>query len=161
MSSASRSTSHNLAEQCSGQRWCWSEKWKLISVSHLTNTSSRRGNNFILESIDGKLHLTLPPLIECDIMSDDRAEIPSPEIAHYHPHLKPVADKIEPVDEYATILLLIERHNVRVHKVLSRSMDPTMDLMHSGLTWDGWWWGKSSLGQAHKSSEVNVYKTNM
>lgn len=87
------------------------------------DTSGRGGTNFILESVNGKLHLPLPPLNECD-MPDDRAEIPSPEIALHHPHLKPVADKIQPIDDNALILLLIGRDMVRVHKVCEQINGP-------------------------------------
>ncbi|TWW54543.1 hypothetical protein D4764_0103490 [Takifugu flavidus] len=86
-----------------------STPYTLRTCSGKIDTSGRRGTNFILESVNGKLHLPLPPLIECDMVPDDRAEIPSPEIALHHPHLKPVADKIQPVDYDAPILLLIGR----------------------------------------------------
>ncbi|KAI4874483.1 hypothetical protein NFI96_017446 [Prochilodus magdalenae] len=47
--------------------------------------SGRRENNLILEFLDGKVQLHLPTLIECDLVPDDRAEIPSPDVARHHP----------------------------------------------------------------------------
>ncbi|XP_045080043.1 uncharacterized protein LOC121578462 [Coregonus clupeaformis] len=79
------------------------------TCSGVTETSGRRAVNFMVESIDGHKKLTLPTLIECDMMPDDRMEIPSPDIAHHHPHLQPVADKIPAVDPDAPILLLLGR----------------------------------------------------
>lgn len=136
-------------------------RYTLKTCSGKIETSGRRGTNFILESVDGKLHLPLPPLIECDMVPDDRAEIPSPEIALHHPHLKPVADKIQPVDDNAPILLLIGRDMVRVHKVREQINGPH-DAPYAQRLDLGWVIVREvCLGQAHKSSEVNVYKTNM
>lgn len=41
------------------------------------------------------------------MLPDDRSEIPSPEIARLHPHLKAVVDEIPIVDPCAAILLLL------------------------------------------------------
>ncbi|KAL0192214.1 hypothetical protein M9458_010510, partial [Cirrhinus mrigala] len=54
----------------------------------------------------------------------DRSEIPSPEIARYHLHLKDVADEIPAVDPCAAILLLLGRDILRVHKVLEQRSGP-------------------------------------
>lgn len=43
------------------------------------------------------------------MMPEDRSEIPSPDVALNHPHLKPVADKIPAIDLDAAILLLLGR----------------------------------------------------
>lgn len=137
-----------------------STPYTLRTCSGKMDTSGRRGTNFILESVNGKLHLPLPPLIECDMVPDDRAEIPSPEIALHHPHLKPVADKIQPIDNDAPILLLIGRDMVRVHKVREQINGPH-DAPYAQRLDLGWVIvGEVCLGQAHKSSEINVYKTN-
>lgn len=39
----------------------------------------RRASNFVVESIDGKTQISLPTLIECDMLPDDKSEIPSAE----------------------------------------------------------------------------------
>lgn len=133
--------------------------YTLRKCSGKIDTSGRRGTNFTLESVNGRLHLPLPPLIECDMVPHDRAEIPSPGIALHHPHLKPVADKIQPVDDNAPILLLIGRDMVRVHKVREQINGPHDALYAQRLDWVIV--GEVCLGQTHKSSEINVYKTNM
>lgn len=55
--------------------------YTLKTCSGKVQTSGRRAVNFLLESMDGKVNIQLPPLIECDSVPDDRTEIPSPEIA--------------------------------------------------------------------------------
>lgn len=93
--------------------------------------------------MEGTLKLPLPPLIECDVVPDDRTEV-----AHYHPHLQPVASKIPPVDRDAPILLLSGRDLIRVHKV----REQINGLGHCG---------GCVLGHVHKPSDVNVYKANV
>lgn len=68
-------------------------------------------------AIDGKMCLDLPPLIECNEMTSNRTEIPSPEIALSHAHLRPVAPLISELDPKAQILILLGRDIIRVHKV--------------------------------------------
>ena len=104
-----------------------STPYTLKTCSAKLETSGRRATNFIIESMDGKLQLPLPTLIECDMVPDDRTEIPPPEIAHHHPHLQPVVNKIQPVERDAPILLLLGRDilTVRSHqKRTKRKMIP-------------------------------------
>lgn len=77
----------------------------------------RRANNFIMESLDGKTHIPLPKLIECDMLPDDKSEIPTPEIARHYTHLKRVMDRIPALDPSAAILILLGRDIPRAHKV--------------------------------------------
>ena len=88
------------------------------------DTSGRRASNLIVEPIDGSVQIPLPTLIECDMMPDDRAEIPSAEIARHYPHLKPMADKIPDIDPDAAILMLLGRDILRVHKVRKQFNGP-------------------------------------
>lgn len=80
--------------------------YTLKTCSGVMETVSRCASNFV-ESFDGKTQISLPTLIECDMLPDDRSEIPSPEIARLHPHLKAVADEIPIVDPCAAILLFL------------------------------------------------------
>lgn len=66
-----------------------SAPYRLKTCSGTTETSGRRAGNFIIESMDGKLQLPLPTLIECDMMPDDRTEIPCQDVARHHPHQLP------------------------------------------------------------------------
>lgn len=50
-------------------------------------------------------------------MPDDRSEIPTPEAAKHHSHLKPIAHLIPELDPNAQILLLLGRDVLKVHKV--------------------------------------------
>ena len=134
-----------------------STPYTLNTCSGKSETSGRRAVNFVIESVEGKVQLPLPPLIECDMVPDERAEIPSPEIALHHPHLQPVANKIHPVDQNAPILLFLGRDILRVHKVREQINAPYAQRLDLG-------WvivGEVCLGIAHKPSEVNVYKTNI
>lgn len=93
-----------------------STPYTLKTCSGKFETFARRAANFIIEAMDGKVQLPLPPLIKCDMVPDDRTEIPT-EIAHHHPHLQWVAYKIQPIDRDVPILLLLGRDILRVHKV--------------------------------------------
>ncbi len=91
--------------------------YTLKTCSGVMETSGRRAKNFVVESYDGKIKLKLLTLIECEMIPHDRDESPTPEIARYFPHLRPVADEIPPLNENAQILILLGRDIVRVHKV--------------------------------------------
>lgn len=138
-----------------------SNPYTLKTCSGKTETSGRRAANFIIESMDGKLQLPLPTLIECDMVPDDRTEIPSPEIAHHHPHLQPVANKIQPVDQDAPILLLLGRDILRVHKVREQINGPHNAPYAQRLDLGWVIVGEVCMGTVHKPSEVNVYKANV
>lgn len=73
----------------------------------------------IISSIHGRTS-RLPTLIECDGIPQDKKEIPTPEIAREHPHLRSIAVEIPPLDKEPKIQLLIGRDapellNVRAH----------------------------------------------
>lgn len=124
-------------------------------------TSGRRATNFVVESYDGKIKIKLPTLIECEMIPDDQEEIPTPEIARYFPHLKPIADKIPALNENAQIFILLGRDILRVHKVRQQYNgnhdDPYTQCLDLG-------WvivGDVCLDRAHKPPSVRVYKTHM
>ncbi|RXN28208.1 hypothetical protein ROHU_019410 [Labeo rohita] len=79
----------------------------LDEQSKVEVVEGRSVTNFIIEPKNGKLQIQLPTLIECDMIPDDRKEIPSPEVVRHHPHLQVLADKIPAVDPNASILLLL------------------------------------------------------
>lgn len=137
------------------------EPYTLKTCSGVMDVTGRRANNFIIESLDGMTQLSLPTLIECDMIPDDRAEIPAPEVALHYPHLKPVAGKIPEIDPHAEILILLGRDILCVHKVREQ---------HNGLHNEpyaqrldlGWVIvGEACLGATHKSFQTSVYKTNI
>ncbi|XP_036002193.1 uncharacterized protein LOC118565663 [Fundulus heteroclitus] len=135
------------------------EPYMLKTCAGNVQVSGRRAVNFSLESVDGKVNIQLPLLIECDSVPDDRTEIPSPEIAQHHPHLRPVADKIQPVDHQAPILLLLGRDILRVHKVREQINGPNNAPYAQRLDLGWVIVGEVCSGKTHGQPEVNVYKT--
>lgn len=138
-----------------------SSPYTLKTCSGSTETSGRRATNFIIEPQNGKLQLQLPTLIECDLIPDDRSEIPSPEVARHHPHLQPVADKIPAVDPNAPILLLLGRDILRVHKVREQINGPQNAPFAQRLDLGWVIVGEVCLGTVHKSPVLSVFKANM
>ncbi|XP_067373332.1 uncharacterized protein [Channa argus] len=133
--------------------------YTLKTCSGVVKTAGRRANNFIVESLDGKVIIPLPTLIECDMLPDDRSEIPTPEVAGHYAHLKQVADKIPAIDENAAILILLGRDILRVHKVREHCNGPHNAPYAQRLDLGWVIIGEVCLGGAHVPANVNVYKT--
>ncbi len=74
--------------------------------------------------MDKKISIHLPTLLECNQIPNIRTEIPTPEAAYHHAHLKCIADKIPPLDQDAEILLLLGRDILQVHKVREQISGP-------------------------------------
>ncbi|XP_051810196.1 uncharacterized protein LOC127535700 [Acanthochromis polyacanthus] len=135
--------------------------YTLKTCSGVTETTGRRANNFIVESLDGKTQIPLPTLIECDMLPDDMSEIPTPEIAKHYAHLKRVVDKIPAQDPQAAILILLGQDIPRVHKVRGQCSGPH-DSRYAQCLDLGWVTvGEICLGRAHKPDCVNIYRTNV
>lgn len=136
--------------------------YTLRTCSGIVETSGRRASNLIVESIDGNVQISLPSLIECDMMPDDHSEIPSAEIAHHYSHLKPVAEKIPAIDpDAAILLLLLGRDILRVHKVCKQYNGPNNAPYAQQLDLGWVIVGEVCLRGAHKPSSVNVYRTDV
>lgn len=135
--------------------------YTLKTCSGVIDTIGRRANNFIMESLDGKNQIPLPSLIECDMLPDDRSEIPTPEIAKHYSHLKGVVGKIPPLDPTAAILILLGRDIPRVHKVRKQCNGPHNAPYAQRLDLGWVIIGEVCLGSAHKPDAISVYKTNI
>lgn len=135
--------------------------YTLKTCSGTVETSGRKATNVIVESLDGKTKVTLPTLLECNYLPDDRSEIPTPEYTQYFPHLQPVADKIPPLDDSAPILLLLGRDILSLHKVREQRNGPHNSPYAQCLDLGWVIVGELCLGGAHKTEEVNVYKTHV
>lgn len=98
--------------------------YTLRTCAGITEAEGRRAQGFMVESCDEKTRLALPSLIECNLIPNNRAEIPTPEAAKYHKHLKSVASKIPCLDPKAKILLLFGRDLIQAHKVLEQCNGP-------------------------------------
>lgn len=94
--------------------------YSLKTCTGITDTAGRRADGYQIEPVHGGVSLSLPTLIECDEIPDNRSEIPKHQAARHHPHLKSIALKIPELDEKAQILLLLSRDILRVHKVRKR-----------------------------------------
>lgn len=112
-----------------------------------------------MESIDEKTSLVLPTLIECDQLSDNRAEIPTPSVVKYHPNLKSLASKIPPLDPKAKILLLLGRDIIQAHKVLEQRNGLARSPFAQRLALGWVIIGDVCINGAHKPSPVDVFRT--
>lgn len=91
--------------------------YALKTCAGLVQTSGRKAEGFQVELLDGQTSLLLPPLIECNDVLIDRSEIPTPDAACNHPHLRSVAAHLPELDPKVEVLLLLGRDIVRVHKI--------------------------------------------
>ena len=132
----------------------------LRTCSGTASAHGRKAFGFSLQSTDGKVQLSLPPLIECDSIPNNRDEIPTPEAAKYHPHLKAIAHKIPPLDPSAEILLLLGRDVIQAHKVRSQRNGPPNAPYAQRLDLGWVLVGEVCLGGAHQPA-VNTFKTNI
>ncbi|XP_040077158.1 uncharacterized protein LOC120849101 [Ixodes scapularis] len=124
-------------------------------------TTGRRASGFLVANIDGSVKLPLPTLIECNQMINNRNEIPTPDAARHHPHLKAIESLIPPLDAEAQILLLLGRDILRVHKVRQQCNGPP-DAPFAQRLDLGWVIiGDVCLGRARKPDCVTNFKTNV
>lgn len=114
-----------------------------------------------MESLDGKTQIQLPTLIECDMLPDDKSEIPTPEVARHYTHLKRVADKIPALDPSAAILILLGQDIPQAHKVRGHSNGPHNAPYAQRLDLGWVIVGEVCLGRVHKPEHANVYRTNV
>ncbi len=97
-----------------------SYSYTLKTCAGCSETAGRRASGYTVESVDKKMSIHLPTLLECNQIPNVRTEIPTPEAAYHHAHLNRIADKIPPLDPDAEILLLLGRDILQVHKVENR-----------------------------------------
>ena len=132
----------------------------LRTCSGTVTTNGRRTSGFRIQSLDGRVELSLPPLIECDSIPNNRDEIPTREAAKHHPHLSVIADEIPLLDPSAEILLLLSRDAIQAHKVRKQCNGPH-DAPYAQCLDLGWVIvGDVCLGKAHKPT-VNAFKTSI
>lgn len=133
--------------------------YTLKTCAGTTETKGRRAYGYVIESVDGKTSIPLPTLIECNQVPNNRSEIPTPEVALHHSHMRSITDQIPPVDPDAQILLLLGRDILRVHKV-RRQFNGPHNAPYAQKLDLGWVIiGDVCLGSAHKPNEVSTLKT--
>ncbi|XP_059847806.1 uncharacterized protein LOC132406319 [Hypanus sabinus] len=96
----------------------------LKTCSGNMETQGRKAEGIQIESLDGKVVICLPPLLECDGIMNNRTEILTPSAALHQPHLHHIAKHISELDPKAEILLLLGRDVIRVHKVRQQVNGP-------------------------------------
>ncbi|XP_069809647.1 uncharacterized protein [Dendropsophus ebraccatus] len=98
--------------------------YTLGTCSGITEVSGRRASGLVVASLNGNLEVPLPTLVECNQIPSNREEIPTPEAALHHPHLRTIASEIPALDNNAEILLLLGRDILRVHKIRQQINGP-------------------------------------
>lgn len=81
--------------------------YMLKTCAGTKEAAGRRVYGYTVKSVDRKVNMALPTLVECNSVPNNQEEIPTPEVALYQKHLRSIADKIPPVDPNAEILLLL------------------------------------------------------
>ena len=133
--------------------------YSLRTCSGVTETMGRRASGYQIESVDGKVSLPLPSLVECNDIPNNRSEIPTPSAASNHPHLKSVAHLIPELEPNAPIMLLLGRDIIAVHKVRKQVNGPR-DAPFAQKLDLGWVIvGNVCLGGVHKPDSVNAFYT--
>ncbi|XP_057684651.1 uncharacterized protein LOC130910980 [Corythoichthys intestinalis] len=136
-----------------------SHPYVLRTCAGLTGVTGRRACGFMVESVNEKLNIPLPTLLECNEIPNNRSEIPTPEAARHHSHLQQIADMIPPLEPTADILLLLGRDVLRVHKVRQQINGPGDSPFAQRLDLGWVVVGDVCLDGVHKPSQVNAYKT--
>ena len=134
--------------------------YTLKTCSGTTVTSGRRASDFVIEAANGEVSMALPTLIECNLIPNNREEIPTPEAATHYPHLKAIASKIPPLDPTAEILMLLGRDMIRAHKVRDQCNGPHNAPFAQRLDLGWVIIGDVCLRGAHKPS-VNTFRTSI
>lgn len=125
--------------------------YTLKTCTGVSEAVGRRISNFIVDH--------LPTLIECNALPDNRLEIPTPDAAHAHAHLLPVATKIPPLDTDADILLLLGRDIIQAHKVKEQINGPVNAPFAQRLELGWVIVGDVCLGGAHKPTAVSTFRS--
>lgn len=137
-----------------------SAPYSLKTCAGVKKATGRRASGYIVESLDKTVSIPLPSLIECDDIPNNRDEIPTPNAAFHHAHLKSVAHLIPEIDPQAQIMLLLGRDILRVHKV-RKQVNGSHNLPYAQKLDLGWVIvGNVCLGRVHKPPTVSAFYTN-
>lgn len=96
----------------------------LRSKEPCSHTHWRHVLGYMVESVDEKMLLPLPLLLECNQVTNNHAEIPTPNAAHHHSHLRSFANENSQLYPTAGILLLLGRDILQVQKVRKQVKGP-------------------------------------
>ncbi|XP_055997868.1 uncharacterized protein LOC125646037 [Ostrea edulis] len=135
--------------------------YRLKSCTGVTEASGRRAVGFCIQSMDGLNCHKLPPIIECNDIPDNMMEIPTPDVACAHPHLRHIAKELAPLRRDVGIQLLIGRDLVDVHQVQGQVTGPPASPFSQKLSLGWVIIGEVCLDGRHKPSDLSVLKTNI
>lgn len=135
--------------------------YTLKTCAGTIETEGRIAQGFQVESLDGGLTLSLPALLECNEIPDNRSEIPTPEVISKHRHLKHLARYIPEPNHHAPILFLLGRDIIRVHKAHRQVNGPPNAPFAQKLDLGWVIIGDMCLGKVHKPTFVQAYHTNI
>lgn len=96
--------------------------YSLRTCAGVMEMIGRKAHGFQIKASSGGVSIDLPPLIECNEILNNRSEIPTPDVALCHPHLKPIARFIPKLDLNAQILLLLGRDLIKCKRSGSKSV---------------------------------------
>ncbi|XP_033727618.1 uncharacterized protein LOC117316950 [Pecten maximus] len=135
-------------------------QYSLSSCSGVSDTSGRRAEGFIIQSMDATAKHDLPVITKCNQIPDEKEEIPTPDVAYNHPHLRDIASAIREFDSKCLITLLIGRDLVEAHHVHDQRIGPKGAPYAQKLSLGWVIIGETCLGRVHRpDSNVSVYKT--
>lgn len=138
---------------------CETHEYLLRTCSGNVQRTGRRAQGLVVESLDGSFKMPLPTVIECDEIPDNRSEIPTPDIARYHEHLRDLESELLPLNSEADILLLIGRDLPDVHQILEQRTGPVRSPF-AQRTMLGWVVvGDVCIDGRHPPDSVNSFKT--
>ncbi|XP_053323801.1 uncharacterized protein LOC128497662 [Spea bombifrons] len=138
-----------------------STPYSLKTCAGTTSTMGRKATGFQIESLDGQTCLPLPTIIECNQIPDNRSEIPTPDVASYHAHLKCMAHLIPEINHQAQIILLLGRDILQVRKVRHHINGPHNAPFAQRLDLGWVIIGDVCLGRTHAPTSVTSMLTNM
>ena len=65
-------------------------QYTLSTCARRSSVSGRKASGLIIQSLDGKFRTKLPTGIECNQITTDRQEIPTPDVIRHYRHLRDV-----------------------------------------------------------------------
>lgn len=121
----------------------------LKTCAEVFQKTGRKAYRFQVASVDVQVIISLRTLIECDDNSDDCSEIPTPQVALHHPHLKDIAGQICEIDLDTPVMMLLVRDIIKVKKSDALKLDLGWVIVSNVC-----------LGKVQKPDRVNVFFTN-
>ncbi|CAC5391168.1 unnamed protein product [Mytilus coruscus] len=109
------------------------KQFVLSSCSGSSTMVGRYTSGIRICSIDGQSTFEMPDVIECDSIPSNLPEIPTPDVANAHPHLRRIAPYLPALDPSCKVELLIGRDLPEVHHVTEQILGGKENLLHKKL----------------------------